>query len=126
VPYLILAWSTVALHAAFILFAVLGGFVAWRWRWVVWLHLPAVVWAAYVEFTGRICPLTPLEIRFRTLAGSAGYREGFVEHYLLRLIYPEGLTSEIQYLLGAAVLVINGVAYAWLYRQRLRSSAHSA
>ena len=119
--YLVLAWITVAVHASFILFAVLGGFVAWRWRWVALLHVPAALWAAYVEFSGRICPLTPLETRFRALAGTFGYQEGFIEHYLLRLMYPEGLTTDVQYFLGAAVLAINGFAYAGLYQRRRRS-----
>ena len=111
--------AVLLLHLAFIAFAVLGAALLWRWPGVVWLHLPAAAWGAYVEFSGKLCPLTPLENRLRHAAGGQGYSGGFVEHYLLPLIYPEGLTRETQWLLGGVVLVVNAALYAaWLARRR--------
>lgn len=112
--YRMLADLTLVLHFAFILFAVFGGLlVLWR-RWIIWLHLPAAVYGVLVEWVGWICPLTPLEVRFRLLAGQAGYAGGFLEHYLLPLIYPAGLTRELQWLFGALVLIFNLAVYAFL------------
>lgn len=106
------------LHGLFILFAVFGGLlVLWR-RWLVWLHLPAMAWAALVVTMGWICPLTPLEIQLREMAGDAGYSGGFIEHYLVLLIYPPGLTRAVQVLLGLAVLAINLLVYTALLRRR--------
>lgn len=106
-----LADATVALHAAFIVFVVLGGFLVWRdARWAL-LHAPAVVWVAWLEFTGAICPLTPLENALRARAGESGYAGGFIDHYVVPVIYPAGLTPGIQVLLGAAAVVLN----AWIY-----------
>lgn len=110
--------AIVWLHLAFILFVVGGAALLWRWPGVLPLHLSALVWGVYVEFSGTICPLTPLENRLRALAGELGYEGGFVAHYLLPLIYPPGLTSEVQWLLGTAVLLVNAVLYgAWLARR---------
>jgi hypothetical protein len=121
VLYSLLAWTTVAAHAAFIVFVVVGGFVVWRHAWVALLHIPAAAWGAYIEFSGRICPLTPIENHFHELAGLAGYREDFVEHYLLAIIYPEGLTVPIQYALGALVLALNVGVYIAIARRALRN-----
>ncbi len=85
-----------------------------RWKRLAWLHVPAFAWAALIEFRGWICPLTPLEKRLRQLGGEAGYAGGFVEHYLLPLLYPSGLTRELQILLGAFVLLVNVVLYTWI------------
>ncbi len=116
--------ATLLAHLAFILFAVLGGVLAARWRWMPLVHLPAAGWGAYAELSGRICPLTYLENYFRFRAGESGYRESFVEHYLLNIIYPAGLTREVQLLLAALVLAANGAIYAWvLYRRRQRRTA---
>jgi hypothetical protein len=120
--YSLLAWITVAAHASFILFVVFGGVVVWRFRWVALLHVPAAAWGAYVEFSGRACPLTPIENKFRALAGLAGYREDFVEHYLLLMIYPEGLTEHIQYALGILVLALNTGIYLALWHRARRST----
>jgi len=112
-----MADGVVAIHAMFIVFAVLGGFLA-LWRpWVALLHLPAMAWAAYVEFSGRICPLTPLENQLRALAGERGYSGGFIEHYILPVMYPAGLTRDVQLVLGAAVVAINLIAYGLLARK---------
>jgi hypothetical protein len=110
--------ALVLLHLAFILFALLGGLLVHRWPRVAWLHVPAVAWGALIEFNHWICPLTPLEQRLRLAAGEGGYRGGFVEHYLLPLIYPDGLTPEVQIALGLSVLGVNVLVYgAWLWKK---------
>jgi hypothetical protein len=114
----LLADAVLVLHLAFVAFAVAGGLLAWRWRWMPWLHLPALAWAATVEFTGWICPLTPLENALRAAGGQAGYRGGFIEHYLLPLLYPAALTPGLQVLLGAGLLAFNAAAYLLLWRRR--------
>lgn len=115
--YQFLASGVVAVHLAFIIFAVAGGLFVLKWRRLAWLHLPACVWAALIEFMGWICPLTPLENWLRTQAGTAGYSGSFVEHYLLPLIYPLVLTRPLQVLLGLLVLGINLAIYGWLLGQ---------
>ena len=115
--YWLLANAVLLLHLAFILFVVAGGLlVAWKPR-LIWLHLPAAIWGALIEFMGWICPLTPLENHFRRLSGESGYAGGFIEHYLLPLIYPDALTPPTQFALGSLVLAINAWIYIWL-RQR--------
>jgi hypothetical protein len=105
------------LHLLFILFVLFGGLLCMhRTRWA-WLHLPAMAWGIWVEWTNRICPLTPLENHFRKLASGQGYREGFTEHYLIPLIYPEQLTNPQQYFLGILVLVINMIIYFYILRK---------
>ncbi len=111
----------VGLHGLTILFALCGGvLVLWR-RWICFLHLPIAAWAALVEFNSWICPLTPLENRLRVAAGAAGYDGGFVEHYLIPVIYPSGLTSEIQLWLALIVIGVNLAVYS-VVLLRLRSS----
>jgi hypothetical protein len=114
----ILADAVLLLHGLFIVFAVAGGALVWRWPRLAWLHLPAVAWAVWVEWAGWICPLTPLENDLRRAAGQAGFGGGFIEHYLLGLIYPEGLTRDVQIGLGALVALINFLAYGRLLRAR--------
>ncbi|MCO5108548.1 MAG: DUF2784 domain-containing protein [Burkholderiaceae bacterium] len=105
-------------HLAFVAFAVLGGLlVAGRPR-IAWLHLPAAAWAAWIEFSGAICPLTPLENDLRRLAGASGYGGGFVEHYLIPIVYPAGLTPQAQRWLGAIVVAINLAIYARVVTRR--------
>ena len=112
--YQIAADTVVLLHLMFVLFAVLGSLlVLWR-RYLLWLHLPAMTWAAWIEFSGGLCPLTPLENRLRRQGGIAGYGEGFIEHYVTPLLYPPGLTRTSQVVLGAAVLIINCGLYGLL------------
>lgn len=118
--YRLAADAVLLLHLGFILFAVLGAGLALRWRWLLWLQLPAAAWAVWVMVSGRICPLTPLELQLRRLAGEQGYSGGFIEHYVFGLIYPEGLTRELQMGLGAAALLVNLVAHGLLWRQRRR------
>ena len=118
----VLADVVLAAHFAFIAFVVAGGLlVLWR-RAIALVHLPAVAWAAYTEFTSTICPLTPWEQALRARAGEAGYTGGFVEHYLLPLIYPEALTPRVQLALGLAVLALNAGVYALVWWRKRASS----
>jgi hypothetical protein len=112
----------VLLHFSFIVFAIFGGLLALRWPRVLWAHAPAALWAALIEFGGWLCPLTPLENQFRRAAGQAGYGGGFLDHYLVPLIYPPGLTREIQVVLGVVVIVVNVAVYLLVWRRRLRAS----
>jgi len=118
--YRLLADLVVLVHGAFVAFVVLGGFLAWRWRWLVWAHVPCTIWGALIEFKGWICPLTPLENYLRRRAGLEGYAGGFVEHYVIPALYPAGLTRPTQALLGTLVLAVNVVAYGVLLRRTLR------
>ena len=105
--YNFLADLVVVLHSFFVLFVVLGGFlVLWKPR-VAWYHLPAVFWGAWLEFSGRICPLTPLENLLREKGGIAGYQTGFVEHYIVPVLYPASLTRKMQINLGIIVVILN-------------------
>ena len=119
--YRTLANAVLVLHAAFILFVLLGGLLALRWRVLPWLHLPAVLWVILIELNGWICPLTPLENRLLEAAGTQGYSGGFVEHYLLPLIYPPGLTPALQALFAAIVAGVNLAVYALIWRRRRRA-----
>ena len=121
----LLADLVLGLHAAFVLFVVVGGLLALRWRPVAWLHLPAALWGAWISVTGGVCPLTPLENRLRRQAGEAGYGEGFLEHYVAPVLYPGGLTREIQIGMGIAVVVVNGVVY-WIWWRRGRRDQAAA
>ncbi len=113
-----LADLVLLLHLAFILFVVFGAlFSLHSPRWA-WLHLPALAWGIWVEAAGWICPLTPLEMRWRYLAGQAGYEGGFVEHYLVQLIYPPGLTREWQIASVIGLAILNATVYVWVLRRR--------
>ncbi|MFT6984935.1 MAG: hypothetical protein ACJAT7_000738 [Psychromonas sp.] len=117
--YLILADLLVIVHLLFIIFALLGGLLL-IWRASLFcVHLPAVVWAALISFKGWICPLTPLENQLRSIAGTQGYTEGFVSHYLIPVIYPVGLTLNMQIILGIFVVVINIGIYCFVYYKRM-------
>lgn len=116
--YRFLADLVVLIHFGFIIFVVTGGFLAWRWRRVAWVHLPCAVWGTLIEFAGWICPLTPLEVKLRTAAGQAGYEGGFIEHYLIPVMYPESWGPGLRLALGTAVIAINGLAYWGLVRRR--------
>lgn len=114
----LLADSLVVVHFAFTTFVVFGGFLTWRLRWIAWLHLPALAWGCWVEVSHSICPLTPLENHLRALGGEAGYSGGFLAHYLGRILYPPGLTWQVQWVLAALLLLINLVAYGGFLWQR--------
>ncbi len=118
--------SVVLLHLAFIVFVVLGGLVVFRWPRFMWLHMPAAAWGAFIEFTGRVCPLTPLENRLRIAAGETGYPGGFIEEYLIPVVYPDGLTRWVQISLGVGVVAINLVFYGLLVARRSRANMDDA
>jgi hypothetical protein len=110
----IAADALVLFHLAFILFVVFGGLLVIRWRALKWLHLPAALWGALIELGGWECPLTRYENLLRGRAGGAGYGGGFVDHYIVRAIYPAGLTRGIEYALAAAVVIINVSIYVYI------------
>jgi hypothetical protein len=117
-----------AVHLAFVLFVVLGSLLTiWR-RWAVWLHIPAVLWGVAVEFSGWICPLTPLENALLRSGGGTSYQGDFLSHYLLRVLYPQGLTRTAQFMLGGFALVVNALLYTaiLLNTRKGRTSRRSA
>jgi hypothetical protein len=124
-PFGFLADILLLVHGAFVLFVVLGGLCVLRWPAVAWLHLPAALWGAVIEFAGYTCPLTPLEKAWRRAAGRPAYEGGFVEHYVTAALYPSGLTRSIQLALGLLVLGVNGWVY-WVLWQRRRSARAAA
>lgn len=124
--FLIAADLMVVLHLGFIGFIVIGGFLVLRWRWVLFLHVPAAVWGALIEFKGWLCPLTPLEQQLRQASGQTGYTGGFIEHYILPIVYPSNLTREVQIVLGTFVVVINVAIYGWMIAQHRRSKKDEA
>jgi hypothetical protein len=117
VLYRLAADVIVVVHALFVVFVVLGGLTVLRWPRLAWLHLPVAAWGALIEFGGWICPLTPFEKWLRLRAGEAAYEGGFIEHYLLPILYPPGLTRQTQIVLGLIVLAINLVIYGYLLRR---------
>lgn len=117
-PYWLLADAVVALHAAFILFALLGGGLLVRWPRLLWLHLPALAWGSWIAASGSICPLTPLENDLRAKAGQDAYGGGFIDHYVTPVIYPEGLTRGTQLIYGVVLVGFNLVFYARWWRSR--------
>ncbi len=118
--YRALADLVVIAHFVFVAFAVAGALLVLRWRRVAWAHVPTVMWAALIEFAGWVCPLTPLENWLRLRGGASGYQGGFVEHYIMPVLYPGGLTRGVQIALGILVLLINVVIYGWLIYRRAR------
>jgi hypothetical protein len=119
----VLAEVVVVLHFCFVLFVLFGGALALRWPKVAWVHLPAAAWGALISFAGWICPLTPLEKWLRREGGSAGYEGGFVEHYILPVLYPRALTPGIQVALGVIVILLNALIYHHVYRRYRRTEA---
>jgi len=120
-PFRIFADIVVWIHLAFVIFVVAGAALVIWWRPMLWLHLPAVFWTIWIELTGGICPLTPLENWLRMRAGQGGYRGDFVEHYLMPVLYPVGLTRNKQILLGLIVIMINAAFYGHIiFRHRRR------
>lgn len=110
--------ATLLLHMAFIVLALFGGLLALKWRWIPMIQLPAAAWGFFVEATGRICPLTTLENYLSAQAGRASYDGGFIEHYLVSLIYPAGLSRDTQFIFAGVVVVLNLVIYGWLWRRQ--------
>ena len=120
----IAADAVLFLHLAFIVFALFGAVLAVRWRWLPLIHLPAAAWGFFIEISGRVCPLTWVENDLRLRAGQAGYRESFIEHYLLNVIYPSGLTREVQFALAGVVLAVNAAIYTWLLVRGAPAARH--
>ena len=118
--YRVAADFVLVTHFAFIVLVVAGGLVVFRYAWFVWIHLPAATWGAFVELTGRICPLTTLENYLRVYAGQEGYADSFVEHYILPVIYPVGLTRDIQLVLAGLVIAVNVILYATILLHKKR------
>ena len=116
--YSFLADLLVVFHLVFILYVIAGALLIFKWQKTLWLHLPSCFWGMTVEFTGWICPLTPREIQLRRLAGEEGYTGSFIEQYLIPIIYPSGLTREIQMLLGSTVLIVNFSLYTLILIKR--------
>jgi hypothetical protein len=121
VLYRLAADAVVLIHLAFVVFVVAGALLVLRWPRIAWVHVPAFVWGALIEFAGWICPLTPLENRLRISGGAAGYEGGFVEHYVIPILYPGNLTRALQIGLGVAVVLINAGVYGWLLMRRARA-----
>jgi len=115
----LLAALTVLVHILFVAFATMGALLALRWPRIVWLHLPAAAWAVFVEFSGGICPLTPLENELRRRGGLAPYSGDFVANYVFPVLYPEGLTRDVQVWIGLVVAAVNIAAYALVIRRRV-------
>jgi len=116
--YPLLADLVLIAHLAFVVFVLCGGLLVLRWRWIAWLHLPAAAWGAVVEFSGWICPLTPLENWLRARSGEVDYEQDFVARYMIPLLYPGDLTRDLQLLLSTVVVVLNTVVYWWLWRMQ--------
>ena len=107
------------MHLAFVLFVIGGGLLVIKWPRIAWIHLPAVAWGAIVEFTGWICPLTPLENALRAVARASAYDSDFIARYILPLLYPAQLTRNVQLILGIVVLGVNVMLYSWLWRRNM-------
>lgn len=121
-PYGLLADVVLLVHFGFVLFVVLGGLFVLRRPGLAWVHLPAAAWGALIEFTGGVCPLTPLEQRLRRLGGEAGYSGDFIDHYVRTLLYPDGLTRTTQIVLGVIVLLVNVTVYRVLLRRTTQAA----
>ena len=98
-------------------FVVAGGALVLRWPRLADVHLPAALWGAWIEFSGGICPLTPLEKALRTRAGEGAYAGDFIDHYVLPVLYPVGLTRGVQVWLGLGVVLVNVAVYAVVARR---------
>jgi Protein of Unknown function (DUF2784) len=120
--YPIFADLVVWIHLAFVVFVVLGGVLVMRWPRLIWVHLPAVMWGVIIELCGWICPLTPLENWLRRKGGGENDHSDFVAHYLLPMLYPQGLTRKSQITLGALVVVVNVAIYGWILRSKKSST----
>ncbi len=123
--YGLLADAVLVAHFGFLLFVALGGLLVLRWGRLAWLHVPAAIWGAAIEFAGWICPLTPLENDLRARAGETGYGGDFIARYLLPVVYPDGLTRRGQMLLGSAALLINLAVYSRVWRRSRRQRSAS-
>lgn len=117
-----LADIVVLLHFGFILFVLFGGLLVLKWPRMLWVHIPVFAWGVFIEWVGWICPLTPLEQRLRAAGGDAAYEGGFIDHYIMPLVYPPGLTREMQWILGGVVLALNSTVYVIVFLRRRKRS----
>jgi hypothetical protein len=117
-PYRFLADALVIAHFAFVTFVIFGGALVVRWPRMAFAHLPAAAWGVFVEFSGVICPLTYAENHLRQLGGGATYQGDFVDHYIMPILYPSGLTRNIQFVLGGGILLLNLTLYIIVLRGR--------
>jgi hypothetical protein len=120
--YRALADLVLVVHLAFVVFVVLGGLLVLRWPWVAYLHIPAAIWGIFIEYSGGICPLTPVENSLRQSGGQAGYSGGFINHYIQPVLYPAGLTRGTQLVLGSLALLVNLGAYGLVIARMKRAS----
>ena len=116
--YRLLADGVLVVHLLFAIFAGVGALLVLRWRRLVWVHIPCAIWGALIMFAGWICPLTPLENDLRRRGGQAGYEGGFIDHYIVSVLYPQGLTRGFQIGTGIAVVLVNGLVYGYLLSRR--------
>jgi hypothetical protein len=121
--YRLAADLVLIIHLAFVIFVVLGGLLVLRWRALMWLHVPVVLWGVAIELIGFVCPLTPLEVWLREQGGEAGYEGGFIAHYITALLYPDGLTRGLQVMFGVVAMLPNAAIYAYLLVRRRRAAA---
>ena len=112
-----LADTIVVLHVGFVAFVIFGGLLTLRWPRLAWVHVPAAAWGAWVEFAGSVCPLTPLENWFRARGGQGAYTSGFIDHYVMPVLYPASLSRELQWVLGSVVVLTNVAAYTLVVRR---------
>lgn len=120
--YRALADLVLVVHLAFVFFVVLGGLLVLRWPWVAYLHIPAAIWGIFIEYSGGICPLTPLENSLRQSGGGTGYSGGFIQHYIQPVLYPAGLTRGTQLVLGSLALLVNLGAYGVIIARMKRAT----
>jgi hypothetical protein len=116
--YRFLADSVVVFHMCFVIFVLTGAALVVRWKWVALLHVPAALWGMYVEWSGAMCPLTPLENYLREAGGGATYQGGFIDHYIMPTLYPENLTRDFQITLGTVIALINVLLYTIAFTRR--------
>lgn len=119
--YRIAADGVVVIHLVFILFVILGGLMLFRWPWMIWIHVPTAVWGGLVELFGAPCPLTPLENHLRQAGNAEAYRGGFIDYYIMPIVYPPGLTRQTQVVLGVLILVINFAIYFKLLTRKTKA-----
>lgn len=121
--YRVLADLILVVHLAFVVFVVAGGLLVLRWPWVAVVHIPAAIWGVFIEYTGGICPLTPLENSLRRSGGQVGYSGSFIDHYIQPILYPAGLTRGTQIVLGSLALLLNLAAYGLVIARMKRAGA---
>ena len=119
--YKLAADLLVLIHFSFIIFVVLGGLLVLRWPRVAWAHIPAAAWGAWISFTHGVCPLTPMEQSLRTLAETPNYQGGFINHYIIPLLYPPGFSAETAQILGFMVLGLNLFFYTTVIYRKLKN-----